>query len=91
MDNNIVIHGGALPGVKHLHSINIRYPLWALIFVVIATLLVYDPRKKQKYADVPIHGISNHEELPQARQRFRDSAQKILLEGYKKVFCLQSC
>lgn len=85
MESTIVVHDGALMGIKHAPLIHIRYPLYALVLVFLATLFVYEPKKKQKYADVPIHGINNREELPQARQRFRSSAQKILLEGYTKV------
>lgn len=78
-------HGGALLGIQQEALVDIRYPLYALVFVFLAALLVYEPKKKQKYADVPIHGIKAREELPQARQRFRSSAQRILLEGYNKV------
>jgi len=73
-----------LSGVS-LQFANVRYYLYALAFMVIGTLCVYEPKKKQKYADVPIVGIASREDLPAARQCFRTSAKAILSEGYSSV------
>ena len=76
--------------VDYEYLLSFRYTLYALVFLLVGTLYVYEPKKKQHYADVPIVGVNGLEELPQARERFRTSAQDILLEGYGKVRAVNS-
>ena len=85
MDYSTALGDGSYLAIDYQYVLSFRYTFYAFVFLLISTIYVYEPKKKQKYADVPIVGVNGLDELPQARERFRTRAQDILLEGYGKV------
>ena len=68
-----------LPRIRH-NSV-----LFALLFLIgIVLQITYTLRpKRQKYTNAPIACIEDRT-LPEARERFRNDARKMLREGYEK-------
>lgn len=66
----------------------IRHSPWLFASVVILALSRYGPLKqkqKQRYAAAPITGVPPDGKVADARERFRQGAQSMLLKGYEQV------
>ena len=64
----------------------IKYSKWLAVLLIIVPLIEYGTRKRvYKNPTVPVIALENETKLQDARERFRQDAQSMLIEGYKKV------
>ena len=82
---NIGPEGLSLPTIPlHWLNANIENRYAILVVVLLCTLGFLGLPRKQRYANAPIIGISNDQDLAAARLRFISDAQTMLLDGYAK-------